>query len=94
MVIIAEIEDGEQFMKYAKAAGELVSEFGGTYVVRGGHVDILEGHWDRAEKMVISRWPSMNSALAFWNSPQYANIKKLRVGTAEVRVKLFEGCDE
>ncbi len=93
MVIVAEINDGEAFMEYAKAAGALVSEFGGTYLVRGGHTEVLEGHWPNAEKVVISQWPSMESALAFWNSPQYAKIKKLRLGTAKVRVKLFEGCD-
>lgn len=92
MVIIAEVTDGEQFMKYAKEAGKLVGEFGGLYVVRGKDSKVLEGIWPDEQKTVISQWPSIEAALAFWNSPQYARIKKLRLGTAKVRVKLFEGC--
>lgn len=97
MVITAEIEDEIQFMKYAKAAAMLVEEFGGTYIVRGGKTLTLENNWPKTEndteKTVISRWPSPEAALSFWNSPQYAKIKTLRIGTAKVRVKIFEGCD-
>jgi uncharacterized protein (DUF1330 family) len=94
MLIIAEISDRAQFMKYAKAAADLVEECGGRYLVRGQDAHQLEGDWPDAEKLVISRWPSMDAALAFWNSPQYAKIKQLRAGHADVRVQLFEGCDE
>ena len=94
MLIIAEINDRPQFMKYAKAAANLVEEFGGHYIVRGQDAYQLEGDWPDTEKLVISRWPSMDAALAFWNSPQYAKIKELRARHAKVRVRLFEGCDE
>ena len=81
-------------MEYAKAAALLTKEFGGCYIVRGGVAQTLEGDWPEEEKMVVSRWPSRAAALAFWNSDQYAKLKTLRLGTAKVRVKLFEGCDE
>lgn len=94
MVITAEISDAEQFRKYAVAAADLVAEFGGEYIVRAPPPLSLEGDWPKAEKLVISKWASEQQALAFWNSHRYAKIKKLRLGTAKVRVTLFEGVDE
>jgi uncharacterized protein (DUF1330 family) len=40
--------------------------------------------------MVISEWPDKASALAFWNSPEYAQAKKLREGIADCQVLLIE----
>lgn len=94
MVITAEISDAEQFKKYALAVAGLVAEYGGEYIVRATPPLSLEGDWPAAEKLVISKWANKRQALAFWNSPQYAKIRKLRLGTANVRVTLFEGVDE
>ena len=43
--------------------------------------------------MVISKWPDRAAAHAFWNSPEYAEAKKLREGLAEVQVLLIDGPD-
>ncbi len=93
MLISAIIVDKAQFKLYAIEASKLVAEFGGVYIVKGGESDALEGNWHDTEKTVISKWPSRQAALAFWNSPQYAKIKKLRIGGAKVRVALLEGND-
>jgi len=97
MVIEAEISDTEplreQFKKYAAAAAKSVLEFGGEYIVRGAPPLSLEGDWPPETKLVISKWASERQALAFWNSPEYAKIRKLRLDTAKVRVTLFEGVD-
>ena len=94
MVILAEVPDMEAFRDYAVAAGELVAEFGGEYVVRGAvESECLEGDWPDETKCVISRWPSMDAARAFWNSEAYAEVKKLRLGKATVRVRILEGVE-
>ena len=94
MVITAEISDAAKFKDYALAAAELVAKYGGEYIVRATPPHDLEGAWPQERKLVISKWASQQQALAFWNSPEYAKIKKLRLGTAKVRVTLFEGVDE
>jgi uncharacterized protein (DUF1330 family) len=40
---------------------------------------------------VISEWPDKDAALAFWNSAEYAEVKKLRDGIADCQVLLVEG---
>jgi len=92
MIIIAELDDPMGFRDYAIAAAQLIEKFGGEYVVRGAQEAVtLEGEWPEEKKAVISKWPSIEAAKEFWNSPEYAEVKKLRIGKATVAVRLLEG---
>jgi uncharacterized protein (DUF1330 family) len=91
MIVTASIKDRESFVKgYGAAAAELLPRFGGRYVLRGPGAMTLEGDWPDGASMVISEWPDKESALAFWNSPEYAEARKLRDGAADVQVLLIE----
>ena len=91
MVVTAKIADRAAFTDgYGKAAAALVAQFGGRYVLRGPGVMLLEGDFGDGASMVISEWPNKAAALAFWNSPEYAEVKALRDGIAEVQVLLIE----
>jgi len=92
MIIVAELTDPKGFMEYGARAAELIEQFGGEYIVRGAKQSVLlEGDWPDEEKVVISRWPSVEAAQKFWNSPEYEEAKKLRAGKAIVKVRLVEG---
>ena len=94
MIITARIHDRDRFLAgYAPAAARLVEQFGGRYVFRGAGAKALEGpDWEGASA-VISEWPDQAAALAFWNSPEYAEVRKLREGLADVSVLLVEAPD-
>lgn len=89
MFIQADISDPERFMEYAKRTPALIEKFGGRYRCMRGAVDQLEGKPDN-RKIVVSEWPSMEAAHTFWNSREYAELKALRAGAAEVDVYLCE----
>lgn len=89
MLIEADITDMERFREYTLAIIPIVQRFGGRYVVmRGARAD-LEGDWGQT-RIVISEWPSMAVAQAFWDSPEYREAVKLRDGTGTFRVTLLE----
>lgn len=88
MLIQADITDPVKFRAYAEAAARLVSEFGGRYLVLGGERLLLEGE-EAGKKIVISEWPDHDTALRFWNSPQYAAARVLRQGTGTFQVQLL-----
>ena len=91
MIVIAKIKDRDAFINgYGAAAGKLVEAFGGKYVLRGPGAELLEGDFGDGASMVISEWPDKAAAKAFWNSPQYAEVKKLREGIADCQVLLIE----
>ena len=68
----------------------LVTRFGGKYVLRAPGAMLLEGGFGDGGSMVISEWPDKAAALAFWNSPEYAEAKQLREGVADCQVLLIE----
>ncbi|KPP94869.1 MAG: DUF1330 domain-containing protein [Erythrobacter sp.] len=94
MIVIASIRDREAFVSgYGARAAELIGQFGGEYLLRGPGAECLEGDFGDGASMVISRWPDREAARRFWNSPEYAEAKKLREGLAEVQVLLIDGPD-
>ncbi len=92
MIVIAKIADRDAFISgYGAAAGALVERFGGTYVLRGPGAELLEGRFGDGASMVISEWRDKAAAKAFWDSSEYAEVKKLRDGIADCQVLLIEG---
>lgn len=91
MIITADIADREQFIEeYGKPAAALVAQFGGRYLLMGPGVEMLEGTFGDGASMVISEWPDKKTAREFWNSPEYAEIRKRREGIANCQVLLIE----
>lgn len=92
MVVTANIRDRDAFIAgYGAAAGALVEKMGGRYVLRGPGAELLEGDFGDGASMVISEWPDKAAARAFWDSPEYQDVKKLREGIADCQVLLIEG---
>ncbi len=89
MVVQATITDPEKFVEYAKRTPALVAEYGGRYIAMRTTSEVLEGDPDN-RKQVVSAWPSMAAAKAFWDSEAYAELKTYRAGAAEVQVTLIE----
>ena len=92
MIIHATIRDREKFMSgYAPAAAKLVERFGGRYLLMARDAEVLTGDMDPGASVVISQWPDKETAMRFWRSDEYAEVKRSREGIAEVRVVLVEG---
>ncbi|MFM2409786.1 MAG: hypothetical protein RL481_614 [Pseudomonadota bacterium] len=92
MIVTAKIADRDAFISgYGMAAAKLVEQFGGKYVLRGPGAELLEGEFGDGASMVISEWPDREAAKTFWNSPEYAEAKKLRDGIADCQVLLIDG---
>ena len=87
MIVTAHIHDRDAFMAgYGPAAGALIERFGGRYVVRAPGARQLEGEgWDGAS-VVISEWPDRAAIRRFWDSGEYAEVRRLREGLADVSV--------
>ncbi len=90
MIITAHVKDRDKFLaNYSPAAAKLVAQFGGQYIIRGPGAAQLEGSGGAGASVAVSEWPDKEAALAFWNSPEYAEVKKLREGLADVSVLLI-----
>lgn len=92
MIIMGTITDREGFQAYARRTSEIITALGADYVATGrpGDIECLEGHWPH-QSLVISKWPSMEAARAFWTSPDYQEAKKLREGKGQFDVLIVPG---
>lgn len=91
MIIAAKIHEREKFVAgYGQEAAKLVSKFGGEYLFVAPGATLLEGTLDGYASVAVSKWASKADAEAFWNSEDYAEVKKLREGLADVEVILVE----
>jgi uncharacterized protein (DUF1330 family) len=91
MIIAAKIHDRDKFRAgYGAAAAELCAKHGGEYLLVAPGATLLEGSLEGYTSVAISKWPDRQTALGFWESDEYAEIKKLREGLADVEVLLVD----
>jgi uncharacterized protein (DUF1330 family) len=74
----------------APGSPAVIAQYGGRYAVRGGTMERLENA-DGFSRMVVLEFPSLDAARAFYHSPEYAPLLKLRIETTESQVVLVDG---
>jgi uncharacterized protein (DUF1330 family) len=89
LIIQASVDDWENFSLYTQALTPLIKQFGGEYIAMGAP-ELIEGH-NAPKSMVISQWCNCDAAHKFWNSEEYAIVKKYREGTGEFNIMLIDG---
>jgi uncharacterized protein (DUF1330 family) len=89
--VIADIEitDAELYKEYVKLAPAAVALYGGRYLARGGHTEVLEGDW-QPRRLVILEFESVEKAKAWLNSPEYAPARALRQRSARSNLVVIE----
>lgn len=91
MVIACKIHDREKFVSgYGAAVPEIVKQYGGEYLIVAPGAELLEGTLEGYASIAISKWESKDAARKFWNSAEYAEVKKLREGLADAEVMIVE----
>jgi uncharacterized protein (DUF1330 family) len=89
--VIAEVEvtNPEGYEAYRTQVPATLEQYGGTYVVRGGSIDSLEG--ESAGRMVILQFEDLAAAKRWYNSLEYQAIVGTRHANSTGRLTLVEG---
>ncbi len=82
-------EDG--YKHYAAANPPIFKKFGARFVIRAGKFEAKEGS-SRSRNIVVE-FPDYATALACYNSPEYQENIKRRLGHADVDLLIVEGYD-
>jgi uncharacterized protein (DUF1330 family) len=90
--VIGEIEvtDQAKYDDYRKQVVATVQKHGGRFIVRGGKVEPLEGGWS-PKRIVVLEFASMEKALAWYRSAEYAPLIKLRQQGSRGKLIAVEG---
>jgi uncharacterized protein (DUF1330 family) len=90
IVATVRISDPTRFALYVKGIAGLSDRHGGEALVRGPVIEVLEGDGVIGERVIVSRYPDADSARAYIASAEYQAAASLRVGAAEVVMRLIE----
>ncbi len=71
------VTDPVVYEDYKKLSGATVAQHGGTFLVRGGAVESLEGSWNPS-RFVVIEFESAEQAKTWWNSEEYKIPKEIR----------------
>lgn len=93
--LIAEhtITDPEKFEEYRTKVGPMIAKHGGRYVTKPGSQIILEkgnAVW-QPQRVVIVEFPDMAALNAWYQSPEYQPLIKLRQAAAKDMLITLDG---
>jgi uncharacterized protein (DUF1330 family) len=93
VIVETDITNPEQYERYKAASPAAVAAGGGTFLVRGGELAVLEGDWSPS-RLVVVAFPDLDAAKRWYESESYQEAKKLREGAASLRMVAVQGVDE
>ncbi|MBL3571171.1 hypothetical protein BV509_10945 [Rhodovulum sulfidophilum] len=82
------VTDAEAYAKYAELAGPAIAAHGGQFIARGGRFVQLEGR--ERPRNVVARFPSVEAAVACYNSPEYQAALDHARGASERELMVVE----
>ena len=90
--IIARVQvtDMQRYAEYMKVTPDIIAEFGGRFIARGGESVTLEGP-EETNRVVLIEFPTLVAAKNFYHSEQYRQTKILREGAATAQFYAIDG---
>ena len=90
--LIADIEvvDAEVYAEYVEKVPEVIHEYGGHYLVRGGNAATLSGHWD-PERIILVEIQTVERLQECFGSTEYLELAPLREQSTISRSIVVEG---
>ncbi len=83
------ITDTEAYAAYPPVAGPTLAPYGAEVLAVDNDSNVLEG--EAANQTVVIRFPSMDAAMAWYNSPEYQEIIDLRLDNSEGFGAMIDG---
>lgn len=90
VIALVNITRPDAYDEYRKLAGPATLKHGGKFLARGGRFELFEGQF-AGQRVVVTEFPSLEQAHAFYHSPEYGEAREKRAGAAEFLMLAVEG---
>ncbi len=90
LIYDVDVHDPVPYGEFMEKVVQVVEQYGGKYLVRGGRHEVLEGDWNPT-RLVLFEFPDMDSARKIIASEEYAPLKKLRQACSTGHIVIVEG---
>jgi uncharacterized protein (DUF1330 family) len=85
-----DVTNPDQYAQYAALTPDIVAKFGGRFIARAGRRVTVEGP-EAPNRVVVVEFPDYEKAQAFYHSPEYTTVKRLRANAAAGQIVVVEG---
>jgi uncharacterized protein (DUF1330 family) len=85
------VTDPDQYKHYVEATPKAFSKYGAKFLARGGRTHQAEG--EGRPRNVVIEFPSLEDAVACYNSPEYQAAKAYRGKAGIAEIVLVEGVE-
>lgn len=83
------VNDPDVYKDYVSRNTAIFGAHGGTFLVRGGRGDVVEG--TLKDRHVVIEFPSFEAAMAAYEDPDYQDLIKIRRSASEGDILVVEG---
>lgn len=87
------IEDMAEYKKYLDRCDEVFAQFNGRYLAVDPNPIVLEGQ-SQYDRVVMIEFPTEEDLRSWYESPQYQQILKYRLGAGSCDTLLVKGNDK
>lgn len=77
VIVGVDVTDPGAYTAYTREVPLTLEPYGGRFIVRGGHYEVIEGAWD-PDRIVVLEFPDAARAHAWHASPAYQAILPIR----------------
>ncbi|MGB6604753.1 MAG: DUF1330 domain-containing protein [Steroidobacteraceae bacterium] len=85
-----QVRDWDTYKQYTARTPGIIAKHGGRFLVRGGETEVLEGE-GAGHRIVVLEFPSMAAARAFYHSPEYQEVKRIRTAASAAQFLIVQG---
>ena len=86
-----EIKKPEEYKEYVEKVKPIAEKFGGEYLTRGGHMEVILDELWSPTRLVLVKFHNLEKAKEWLNSPEYAEVAKIRLENSVGTFVLLEG---
>ncbi len=86
-----DVHDVDGYKEYVAQNGAVFAKYGARFLVRAGQFEVKEG--SSRSRNVVLEFADYETALACYNSPEYARLVAIRAPHAESDLVILEGYD-
>ena len=90
IIALEVIKDREEFDKYRADVHNILDKHKGQTIISNEDIEIIEGEWPYTKTVVI-RFPSVDEAKRWYESPEYQKVVQHRFRAAKTNLILVEG---
>ena len=90
LVALLKINDLKEMDIYRAGVHDTIDKHKGEIIVSNENAEVIEGEWPYTKTVVI-RFPSMEAAKRWYDSPEYQEVVQHRFHAAETNLIFIEG---